>query len=100
MNAFAQRPARTWAVIQSCLQPYQAKLGTTVGYYNRLLDEVGARLRLEDFTDQALTGVYLLGFYSQRQALYTKKNADEAMEEDEAQAEAGSQDESQPEGER
>jgi CRISPR-associated protein Csd1 len=100
MNAFAQRPARTWAVIQSCLQPYQARLGTDAGYYSRLLDEVGARLQLEDFTDQALTGVYLLGFYSQRQALYTKKTAGGTAEVDEASAEAGSQDESQPEGER
>ncbi|MEX1031618.1 MAG: type I-C CRISPR-associated protein Cas8c/Csd1 [Paenibacillaceae bacterium] len=73
MNAFAQRPSRTWTIIQSNLQPYQAKLGTKVGYYNRLLDEVGAQLNPAEFTDKPLSGLYLLGFYSQRQELYTKK---------------------------
>lgn len=78
MNAFAQRPSRTWAVIQSNLQPYQAKLGTKVGYYNRLLDEVGSQLNPQHFTDKSLSGLYLLGFYSQRQDLYTSKKDKEA----------------------
>jgi CRISPR-associated protein Csd1 len=80
MNAFAQRPSRTWTIIQSNLQPYQAKLGNELGYYNRLLDEVGAKLNPEHFTDRSLSGLYLLGFYSQRQDLYTsKKNKEEAI---------------------
>lgn len=73
MNAFAQRPSRTWTIIQSNLQPYQAKLGKELGYYNRLLDEVGAKLNPEHFTDKSLSGLYLLGFYSQRQEMYTNK---------------------------
>ncbi|MFP4974214.1 type I-C CRISPR-associated protein Cas8c/Csd1 [Paenibacillus sp. CN-4] len=73
MNAFAQRPGRTWTIIQSNLQPYQEKLGAEAGYYNRLLDGVGAALRIEDFTDKPLSGLYLLGFYSQRNDLYTSK---------------------------
>jgi CRISPR-associated protein Csd1 len=80
MNAFAQRPSRTWTIIQSNLQPYQAKLGTEVGYYNRLLDEVGSRLNPEYFTDKPLSGLYLLGFYSQRQDLYTSKKDKETDE--------------------
>ncbi|WP_338709157.1 type I-C CRISPR-associated protein Cas8c/Csd1 [Paenibacillus amylolyticus] len=78
MNAFAQRPGRTWSIIQSNLQPYQAKMGTDARYYNSLLDEVGAMLSLEDYTDKPLTGLYLLGFYSQRNDLYTSKKATEA----------------------
>ncbi|QOS77182.1 type I-C CRISPR-associated protein Cas8c/Csd1 [Paenibacillus sp. JNUCC31] len=78
MNAFAQRPGRTWTIIQSNLQPYQAKMGTGARYYNSLLDEVGAKLRLEDYTDKPLTGLYLLGFYSQRNDLYTSKKDKEA----------------------
>jgi CRISPR-associated protein Csd1 len=78
MNVFAQRPSRTWRTIQSNLQPYQAKLGTELGYYNRLLDEVGANLNPEHFTDKSLSGLYLLGFYSQRQELYTSKKDKEA----------------------
>lgn len=89
MNAFAQRPARTWTIIQSNLQPYQAKLGTEVGYYNRLLDEVGAQLNPQDFTDKSLSGLYLLGFYSQRQELYkSKKDKEtEAIQENTEQGE-------------
>lgn len=78
MNAFAQRPGRTWSIIQSNLQPYQARMGTGARYYNSLLDEVGAKLQLEDFTDKPLTGLYLLGFYSQRNDLYTSKKDKEA----------------------
>jgi CRISPR-associated protein Csd1 len=81
MNAFAQRPSRTWNIIQSNLQPYQSKLGTEVGYYNRLLDEVGAQLNPDDFTDKSLSGLYLLGFYSQRYELYKSKKEKDAERE-------------------
>lgn len=74
MNAFARYPARTWGIIQSNIQPYQAKLGTRATYFNQLIDKVGARLNPEDFTDQPLGGLYLLGFYSQRYDLYTKRS--------------------------
>ncbi|GIP22862.1 type I-C CRISPR-associated protein Cas8c/Csd1 [Paenibacillus sp. J22TS3] len=77
MNAFAQRPGRTWTIIQSNLQPYQAKLGTDARYYNSLLDEVGSKLRPEDYNDTSLSGLYLLGFYSQRHDLYTSKKQKE-----------------------
>lgn len=73
MNAFSRYPARTWGIIQSNIQPYQARLGTKANYYNQLIDKVGSRLKPEDFTNQPLSGLYLLGFYSQRQDLYTKK---------------------------
>ncbi|MNC52711.1 CRISPR-associated protein [compost metagenome] len=78
MNAFAQRPGRTWGIIQSNLQPYQARMGTGARYYNSLLDEVGAKLQIEDYTDKPLTGLYLLGFYSQRNELYTSKKEKDA----------------------
>lgn len=93
MNSFAQRPGRTWTIIQSNLQPYQAKMGTEAGYLNRLLDEVGSKLSLEDFTDKPLSGLYLLGFYSQRNDLYTSKKAKEA----EANAEDSSENNDQGE---
>lgn len=74
MNAFARYPARTWGIIQSNLQPYQAKMGTRATFYNQLIDTVGSMLRPEDFNDQPLEGLYLLGFYSQRHELYRKKS--------------------------
>ncbi|WP_144463661.1 type I-C CRISPR-associated protein Cas8c/Csd1 [Siminovitchia fortis] len=78
MNAFAQHPSRTWSIIQANIQPYQAKLGTRLSYHNKLLDEVGAMLKPEDFNDKPLSGLYLLGFYSQRHELYKSKKEKEA----------------------
>ena len=81
MNAFSRYPARTWKIIQSNIQPYQARLGTKVTYYNQLIDKVGSMLSPEDFTNQPLSGLYLLGFYSQRHDLFTKKaKKDELVE--------------------
>ncbi len=83
MNTFAQHPARTWTTIQAALQPYQARQGEKVSYFNWLLDQVGARIKLEDYTNRPLSGMYLLGFYSQRAELYSKKeNTLEAVEEE------------------
>ncbi|MGN7402021.1 type I-C CRISPR-associated protein Cas8c/Csd1 [Cytobacillus praedii] len=74
MNSFAQHPERTWRTIQGALQPYQARLGEKVWYYNKLIDEVGSKLKPEDFNNKPLSGKYLLGFYSQRHDLYQKKD--------------------------
>lgn len=76
MNAFALHPLRTWNVIQSSIQPYQAKLGTRLNYLSSLLDEVGSKMKPNDFTDEPLSGLYLLGFYSQRHELYKGKKKD------------------------
>jgi len=73
MNAFAKHPARTWKTIQSSLQPYQARLGRDGIYLSRIIDEIGSRIDPEQFNDKPLTGLYLLGFYSQRHDLFQKK---------------------------
>ncbi|WP_019153451.1 type I-C CRISPR-associated protein Cas8c/Csd1 [Robertmurraya massiliosenegalensis] len=77
MNAFSRHPFRTWNVIQASIQPYQAKLGTRLNYLSSLLDEVGSKMKPNEFTDEPLSGMYLLGFYSQRHALYKGKKKDE-----------------------
>lgn len=74
MNSFSQHPERTWRTIQAALQPYQARLGEKVWYYNKLIDEVGSKIKTEDFNNKPLSGKYLLGFYSQRHDLYQKKD--------------------------
>jgi len=82
MNSFSMRPARTWATIQQCLQPYQAKLGTDATFYSKIIDDIGSRLPIEEFTNKPLTGLYLLGFYSQRHEIYQgKKKSNGASEE-------------------
>ena len=75
MNSFSRHPARTWKVIQECLQPYQASLGTKGNYFSMLIDEVASRIKYEDFNDKPLSGKFLLGFYSQRHELYQKKQS-------------------------
>ncbi|GGH79897.1 CRISPR-associated protein Csd1 [Pullulanibacillus pueri] len=77
MNAFSRHPARTWQVIQANLQPYQARLGDQVFSFNRLIDEVASDINLNDFNDKPLSGLYLLGFYSQRHELFKSKKQKE-----------------------
>ncbi|HDR7891191.1 TPA: type I-C CRISPR-associated protein Cas8c/Csd1 [Bacillus toyonensis] len=80
MNSFSQRPERTWKTIQEALQPYQARLGEKVWYYNKLIDEVGSKINIEDFNNKPLSGRYLLGFYSQRHELYQKKEGNVSLD--------------------
>ncbi|PEU18376.1 MULTISPECIES: type I-C CRISPR-associated protein Cas8c/Csd1 [unclassified Bacillus (in: firmicutes)] len=80
MNSFSQHPERTWRTIQGALQPYQARLGEKVWYYNKLIDEVGSKIKIEDFNNKPLSGRYLLGFYSQRHELYQKKEKNVSLD--------------------
>ncbi|PER38993.1 type I-C CRISPR-associated protein Cas8c/Csd1 [Bacillus thuringiensis] len=80
MNSFSQHPERTWKTIQGALQPYQARLGEKVWYYNKLIDEVGSKIKIEDFNNKPLSGKYLLGFYSQRHELYQKKEKNVSLD--------------------
>ncbi|MBW4084010.1 type I-C CRISPR-associated protein Cas8c/Csd1 [Paenibacillus sp. S150] len=80
MNAFAQHPERTWVTIQKALQPYQARLGYEARYWNEKIDEIGFMFKTEDFNNKALSGKYLLGFYSQRHELYQSKKKEKAAE--------------------
>ncbi|MBN2980412.1 type I-C CRISPR-associated protein Cas8c/Csd1 [Cohnella algarum] len=81
MNAFSRHPARTWATIQTSLQPYQARLGTKATYLSKIIDEIGSRIPPDQFNNKPLSGLYLLGFYSQRHELYQKKESqDDASE--------------------
>lgn len=73
MNAFSNHPLKTWKIIQENLIPYQAKLSSKGTYYQKLLDEIGASFDFETYTDKALDGKYLLGYYSQREDLKKKK---------------------------
>lgn len=73
MNAFSKHPARTWHTIQDSIQPYQARLGSRATYFTKIIDEIGSKIKIEDFNDKPLSGKYLLGMYSQRHELYKKK---------------------------
>lgn len=77
MAAFAQHPMRTWNAIYSSLLPYIARLGHSATYFSILLDEIISQIPPEEFNNKSLSGMYLLGYHSQRKDLYTKKNTDE-----------------------
>jgi CRISPR-associated protein Csd1 len=72
MNAFSAHPVTTWKIIQANLIPYQARLRGQGGYYQMLLDDIGASFKVDDYSDKALNGKYLLGYYSQRAELNQK----------------------------
>jgi len=86
MNSFARHPARTWATIQAALQPYQARLGIKATYWTKIIDEIGSRISADQFNNRPLSGVYLLGYYSQRHELYQKKGSRDEETEVESQS--------------
>ena len=73
MNSFSKHPARTWKTIQESLQPYQMRIGAKATDINKIIDEVGSMIPVEQFNNNPLSEIYLLGFYSQRHELYQKR---------------------------
>lgn len=72
-NAFSQNPARTWLVIRRQLQPYFARKGAKATYYAKLLHQIEEQIAPEQMTNQALSPVFVLGYSSQIQKMYEKK---------------------------
>lgn len=72
-NAFSQNPARTWLVIRRQLQPYFARKGAKATYYAKLLQQIEEQIAPEQMTNQALSPVFVLGYSSQIQKMYEKK---------------------------
>lgn len=81
MNAFQNNPERTWGTIQKNLQPYQMKLREKGVFYSKLIDRIASEIPIEQFNNKSLSGKYLLGYYSQRQDLYTKKETSRGEDE-------------------
>jgi CRISPR-associated protein Csd1 len=70
MNAFSQRPVKTWLTLSKSLRPYQARLRGVSHYYDDLITQITDSFAPEDFNsqnDKPLDGLYLLGYHSQRQ---------------------------------
>lgn len=79
MNAFSQRPFRTWQIIEEKLEPYSRKLKSK--WLLTQLDEIHNMFSPEDYTDDSrLDGLYLLGYHSQ---IYAIKNYDKTNSSDE-----------------
>ncbi len=72
MNAFSQRPLKTWMLITRNLRPYQARLKGRASTLNDLITQITDKFEHGDFepqNDRSLNGLYLLGFHNQRKAL-------------------------------
>lgn len=80
MNIFQSNPLRTWCTIEKNLHPYKVKLGYGINRYIELFEEIHDKFDDEKYNNKPLSGKFLLGYYSQRKALYTKK--DEVIKED------------------
>ncbi|MDV6378279.1 type I-C CRISPR-associated protein Cas8c/Csd1 [Sporosarcina sp. GW1-11] len=76
-NAFSQHPARTWMVIRKQLSPYFQRPGSSTGYYAMLMQKIEDQLAVDQMTDAPLGPVFLLGYSSQIQEMYTKKGEKE-----------------------
>lgn len=64
-------------VIRKQLSPYFERSGSNSGYYAMRLQKVEDRLTVEQMTDAPLGPVFLLGYSSQIQEMYTKKGEKE-----------------------
>jgi len=78
MQRFADHPYTTWRTIELALGPYKARLGNKSLKKQRLISEVTAMFKPDDFiSDKKLTGEFLLGYHCQREALWNRELEEE-----------------------
>ena len=82
MQRFAEHPFSTWRQIELSLRPYIARLGRKSINLQREIDKVVDLFEPQDFIkDTRLSGEFLLGYHSQREALRPKhSNQNETVE--------------------
>ena len=82
---FCQRPLTAFSQIMTNLKTsYYPRLGSGIKvYYEKLIGEIMDKISLspEDEIDKPLAETYLLGYYLQKNAFYTKKETKESEEE-------------------
>jgi len=72
---FAAQPYRTWLTIEKSIKPYIDKLEGKATGRIRLIDEIMNMFDYDDFvSNRQLSGEFLLGYHTQRRALYEKNN--------------------------
>lgn len=78
MNAFSNRPFKTWTTIKNAILPYEIRQNEYRDEYDREFEEIMSNFTIKDFeNDRPLTGKYLLGYYHQRD--YYRKMLDERI---------------------
>lgn len=73
--AFTQHPAKTLALLRKQLEPYLERLikENKSTYANDLMLQLISRIPMEQFNEQPLTELYLLGYACQREEFFKKK---------------------------
>ncbi len=79
MNAFSQQPFRTWQILEERIEPYVLKLPVAERLrYEHLIDKLCWKFEEGDFEkNDALNGLYLLGFHNQAYAFRNQKEVNE-----------------------
>lgn len=80
--AFTIHPAKTTMLLEKQLQPYLARLakaGNSSYLHDRMLELID-RLKLNGFTNQPLSELYLLGYAAQRMEFFKKPDAENDAE--------------------
>lgn len=75
MNIFSKRPAKTWKIIAERLIPYFNKMhvGQRLNYEN-MINEIASMFEDGAFNNEALSELYLLGYYCQSDFMKSKKD--------------------------
>jgi CRISPR-associated protein Csd1 len=74
MTAFSHHPLRTWNMLWEQLNPYVQQLDGA-GWYLNIIGDIKEKFSFDDYkSDAALSGVYLLGYFAQRQKFREKTN--------------------------
>lgn len=82
MHRFAEHPFSTWRQIELALRPYIARLGGKSILLQREIDKVVDLFNPQEFMrDTRLSGEFLLGYHSQREALWRKRSSQNEHEE-------------------
>lgn len=75
MQIFQQRPFEIWPRLHTLIRPYMGKLGVYSERFKKLIGQVEELFNEGDRESrEPLNGMYLQGYYCQRQALFTKKD--------------------------
>ncbi len=71
---FREHPNQTWKIISEALVPYIIKLGETSKRYQKMLGEISDKIDPDEFAEaKNLDGRMALGFYAQKNYMFTKQ---------------------------
>ncbi len=81
-NAFSSKPYQTWLIIEKNLEPYLEKKDWIMTKYTKHLNEIMAKLSLEDYADNSkLSPMYLIGYHHYNALLWAGNNENNNEEE-------------------